>query len=107
MNIKIDNIDLSIIKVLSKLKPSESLTTYKLAKKVFPESITLFDKKKANSRLAYRLDKLEQYGIIDKTLYSYELIEDNCWFDKIDTPLMKLKKAVFLKTTQGRIIIEV
>ena len=102
MKIKIDDIDLGILKILNKLPTNNEesyITTTSIAKQIFP-GLNRKDLIIKDNIIRRRLVKLNRDGLIrmsnekiseKKTINFYDLIANNCYVG-----ILKNKKAIYL-----------
>jgi|SRR3990167_4877347 len=114
MKVAIDDLDLRIIEIFDGLKPDDEITIYEIAMRVFPGAKSLIQKRKDASKVTYRIERMEDLGIIRRTYKSYDLIEKNCWFAPVDLPhasmsgeRMTIKRALFINSARGKLIMQV
>lgn len=97
----IDEVDLQILRILYFLKKDETISTYSLAKKIFPDNKSEWNKKEFIIRRKLK-DKLSKYGLIKVELknckYIYNLILNNIFITKIRKKKINLdSEIIFLK----------
>jgi len=100
--VNIDEIDLQIIDILYNLKDNETITTYQIAKIIFPYIEDEYEFKIKDNFIRTRLNKLAKYGLIkidkaSKKAY-YFLILNNCYYKILKSKNPKIsQKSYFLK----------
>jgi len=112
LNLNIDDVDIEIVKTLWKLKEDEGITTYTIAKKVFPKIKDSYSLIKKESFIRSRLKRMMSYGLISEEQYMgknvYVLDISKCHFNslKIDEPKIMVKHASFLQIHGKWIVIQ-